>query len=854
MKRRFIIIALFLGLNLQFFINCSAQVGINQTGATPDPSAMLDVNSTSSGLLIPRMTTAQRNSISTPATGLMIFNTTTACLEVYYGGVWNSLNCACTSLPSGPSASAATGAQAAQFTANWLTTAGATTYYLDVATDVGFTSYVTGFDNNNVGNVTGANVTGLTCNTTYYYRVRAANACGTSGNSSIITASTATSTGPTAAAASGVQQNQFTANWGALGGATAYYLTVSIDPTFSGGFVTGYSPLTLGVVTSAAVTGLNCGTTYYYELTAGTGCGISNPSNVISQTTTSSPGTPTATSATGLGQTQFTANWNSVAGATTYYLDVAIDAGFTTFVPGYDGVSVPAPSTSYNVIGLACNTIYYYRVRSTSGCGSSSNSNTTTVTTCGCTPTSTSATNVMSGSFSANWAAAGGAIGYYLDVATDNGFTGTLPGYNNLNIGLVTTYSVTGLNCNTNYYYRIRTQSACGASGNSSTIAVTTASTFATTATPASAIGQTQFTANWGSVAGATDYILDVATDNGFTSPVSGSPFDMGGPLINYTVGSLTCNTPYYYRVRVVTSCGTSSNSNTVNPTTCVCTPVATAASTIVANGFSANWNTVPSATTYYLDVATDNGFVGILPSYNNLNVGNVTTYSVSGLICNTAYYYRLRASSSCGTSVSSNTINPTTLSTSAPTAIAATSNTGTSFSANWTAYSGATGYFLDVATDNGFTSILSGYNNLNVGNVTTYPVTGLTCGTTTYYYRIRVVNSCSTSGNSNTITTATAPLYSVPVTLTNSQVSPTIANFQQQITVNSSNYTAYESAGLQNVEFTTGPNATGTKLQAWIESGATNVSASTVYWVNLGSSTVPARGTLTIYMNFLTD
>jgi hypothetical protein len=59
-----------------------AQVGINTTGNNPDPSAMLDVNAdgaTKGGLLIPRMTTAERNSISNPANSLLIFNTTTQC-------------------------------------------------------------------------------------------------------------------------------------------------------------------------------------------------------------------------------------------------------------------------------------------------------------------------------------------------------------------------------------------------------------------------------------------------------------------------------------------------------------------------------------------------------------------------------------------------------------------------------------------------------------------------------------------------------------------------------------------------------------------------------------------------------
>ncbi len=53
----------------------SQNVGINATGALPDSSAMLDVSSTTKGFLPPRMTLAQRNLISLPATGIIVYQT-----------------------------------------------------------------------------------------------------------------------------------------------------------------------------------------------------------------------------------------------------------------------------------------------------------------------------------------------------------------------------------------------------------------------------------------------------------------------------------------------------------------------------------------------------------------------------------------------------------------------------------------------------------------------------------------------------------------------------------------------------------------------------------------------------------
>ncbi len=71
---------------LLFFINilAEAQVSINNTGDQPNSSAMLDVSSTSKGILIPRMTEAQRNAISNPIEGLMIYQTNNEPGYYYY--------------------------------------------------------------------------------------------------------------------------------------------------------------------------------------------------------------------------------------------------------------------------------------------------------------------------------------------------------------------------------------------------------------------------------------------------------------------------------------------------------------------------------------------------------------------------------------------------------------------------------------------------------------------------------------------------------------------------------------------------------------------------------------------------
>jgi len=68
-------------------------VGISANVFTPDASAILEIQSTSAGLLIPRMTTAQRNAIANPAQSLLIYNLTTKCLEIYEDGAWQQIWC-----------------------------------------------------------------------------------------------------------------------------------------------------------------------------------------------------------------------------------------------------------------------------------------------------------------------------------------------------------------------------------------------------------------------------------------------------------------------------------------------------------------------------------------------------------------------------------------------------------------------------------------------------------------------------------------------------------------------------------------------------------------------------------------
>jgi hypothetical protein len=72
-----------------FNINLSGNIGVGTTA--PNATAILDITSTTKGVLFPRMTTTQKNAIASPATGLVVYDNTTNKLQCYNGSTWNDL-------------------------------------------------------------------------------------------------------------------------------------------------------------------------------------------------------------------------------------------------------------------------------------------------------------------------------------------------------------------------------------------------------------------------------------------------------------------------------------------------------------------------------------------------------------------------------------------------------------------------------------------------------------------------------------------------------------------------------------------------------------------------------------------
>lgn len=143
---------------------------------------------------------------------------------------------------------------------------------------------------------------------------------------------------------------------------------------------------------------------------------------------------------------------------------------------------------------------------------------------------------------------------------------------------------------------------------------------------------------------------------------------------------------------------------------------------------------------------------------YDAVNNGDSTWTLAAGEIASlTPGTYEVVASATdsvgnVGTDVSSNEL---TILLAAPVALDATSVDYYSFTANWNSANGASIYLLDVGSDVGFSSYLSGYENLSVSD--TFQTVGDLNFSTSYFYRVRAVVGSDTTDYSNVVVATTS-------------------------------------------------------------------------------------------------
>lgn len=358
-------------------------------------------------------------------------------------------------------------------------------------------------------------------------------------------------------------------------------------------------------------------------------------------------------------------------------------------------------------------------------------------------PTATDATEITASGFQANWNALFGVENYRLDVATDAAFTSMVSGYNNLNVGNVLTYQVTGLDENTTYYYRVRGAKSNGTSPSSSTITVLTQAAgpvdpyVAPNLDPVAETDPTPATITVPTIFVIDDYESRSIDD---ALSVNAPSFTTASVKANPTNGS---QKSAYVRV---TNWDGYLRMNVQLPEGKVLADYAKLSfDEYLQSGYDQNYKDIK---VYFNSVEQ----FSVASGGTTTNAWTTREFNLAGKSAGNTFVLDIGMRTPNGSYFIDNVkLSPAPAPT-ATTATAATHIYATSFKAQWSLFQGSTAYFLDVATNNTFTNMVSGYNNLNVGNVANYVVTGLTPGTT-YYYRVRGTN---TSTQSNTITVAT--------------------------------------------------------------------------------------------------
>lgn len=595
-------------------------------------------------------------------------------------------------------------------------------------TQLGTSGYYCVYD----GTGTSVSLTNLTAATSYYVYVYEYNSDNTPTASTINYYNTALTGNQTTASNAPNNPNTFTAttasasqiNLAATANAASDNIVVVYNAT--GTFTTptnGSAPTAAGTTLAgsggtivyagaasglASHTALTANSRYYYKTFS------YNASNIYSTGITANaytlPNRPASASPTAITEAGFTANWQAPATQGSVAFTYAIERDINNAFSAADITSSIASSvTSQQYTGVAPQTQYFYRVKAVNAGGSSDYSDTASLYTLSNPPVSEaanfSATTGGTSSIVLTWDAAN----FPATGATEKGYIilrrqSSNPTINNIANGVAP-----------------------------AALSLPMGTSLLTNITNAATVTYT-----------------DAALSSGVT---------YGYIIIPYTWDGVNTATYHYYTNNAVADDATT-DTNIDNPGSFSVAPASSAVIDVTVTGNTAGSNMVIVYNTsgaFSVPVAgiaagsTGASFAGGTIVYN----GAVATgIQHTALTPATHYYYKAFAYDASNNYSSGVEADTYTL-TDAPVATAATAITTSGFTANWQAVTGASGYLLDVATDNTFTSFVAGLQNLTVTG-TSYSVTGLNAAAT-YYYRVRANNAnAAESDYSNSINVVT--------------------------------------------------------------------------------------------------
>jgi fibronectin type 3 domain-containing protein len=332
-------------------------------------------------------------------------------------------------------------------------------------------------------------------------------------------------------------------SWSAVSGAVSY--TVYRAASSNG----GYTAIGASATTSYSNTGLAAATAYYYKVSAHSAYGESTLSSIASAVTL--PDAPSEVSAEALSASSIKIMWNAVQGASSYtvYRAASADGAYISV-----GTSTAA---SYTNTGLSALSTYYYMVSAQGESGESTRSAYTFATTQIGVPEGVSTEALSLSSIQITWNTVNGASSYTVYRASSSDGT-----YTAIGTSSTTSYTNTGLNALSTYYYKV---SAQGESGESARSAYTSATTQigVPEGVSAEALSHSSIQITWNAVNGASSYtVYRAASSDGVYTAIGTSS------TTSYTNTGLTATSTYYYKVSAHCAYGESTLSSTASPVT----------------------------------------------------------------------------------------------------------------------------------------------------------------------------------------------------------------------------------------------------------------------------------------------
>lgn len=515
--------------------------------------------------------------------------------------------------------------------------------------------------------------------------------------------------------------------------------------------------------------------------------------------------TPSLAATTNIAATTATINWTAPtpAPANGYNYEIRTSGAAGSGATGLTASgSVAAGITAANITGLSAATTYSLYVQSDcGGSGTSTWSVAGTFTTACALPTepnSITYTAVTASTTTVNWLAPTTTPTAYVVFRSTSATPPTLT--NGTGYIATTNYTIsgnvyrcvlnssalnyvnTGLTSNTKYYYYVFSRNGTNGTApdcygapwysvknlNGSQITCAAAPTLPVNSNITSNNATVSWTASIaGGAAGVINYTLEVATDNLFNSPVSGSPFNVGSAT-TYALSGLTANTTYYYRIKA-------------NNGTCD--------STYLSSSFYTGY-CIPSSTgnsAYFTNFSTTLGYT---------NINNTTGLAPGGYQDNTSMAVSREAGSSFTYSFTLNTTNLN-----AAVAIWVDWNNDSTFQNSEQVYTSAA--YIASGTYTGSIAVPAG---AGLGN-----------------YRLRIVTDysttspspCSFAGSSGEAEDYTVSVVTPlsPITITSSATLPICAGTSTTLTANSTVGYSYSWSPATGLNTTTGAIVIATPL-----------------------------------------